>query len=204
MSYKAHKAAQEAATMSESSSSSSNSSAAAEDAAANLQARNEQLMANAKRDGKEGMLTMGEGGVMRVLDDSDVGATLDKYSWTQNEDEVFIKVKVPAGTKAKVVKLDVSSKKIKLVVLGDTILDAELHRNVQPDDCTFTIEDAGEGRVVTVILTKFQKTSANGHWKCVAVGEPQINTNAFGPAVMTADPNDPNAIARMLQEGGLG
>ena len=65
-------------------------------------------------------------------------------------------------------------------------------------------EDAGEGRLVVVTLQKIQRTSANGHWKCVCLGEPEIDTAKFGPAVMTADPNDPGAIARMLQEGGLG
>ena len=34
------------------------------------------------------------------------------------------------GTKSKAISLDVSSKKLKLKVLGDTILDGELHRNV--------------------------------------------------------------------------
>jgi hypothetical protein len=195
MSYASHKAAQQAAGASAASSS--------EEDAQKLQARNEVFMANAKRDGKESMLTMGEGGVMRMLDESDVGATLDKYSWTQTDSEVTIKVKVPAGTKSKAISLDVSSKKLKLKVLGDTILDGELHRNVAADDCTFTLEDHDDGRLVVVILEKLQKTSSNGHWKCVCIGEPEINTN-FGPAIMTADPNDPNAIARMLQEGGLG
>lgn len=198
MSYAAHKAAQEAAAAQGSGGASSS-----DEDAQKLQARNEQFMANAKRDGKESMLTMGEGGVVRMLEDSDVGMTLDKYSWTQTDAEVIVKVKVPAGTKSKAVSLDVSSKKLKLKVLGDTILDGELHRNVQPDDCTFTLEDHEDGRLVVVILEKMQKTSSNGHWKCVCIGEPEINTN-FGPAVMTADPNDPNAIARMLQEGGLG
>lgn len=195
MSYAAHKAAQQ-------SSDASSSSSSADDAQ-KLQERNEYFMAQAKRDGKEHMLTMGEGGVMRLLNESDVGATLDKYSWTQTDDEVIVKVKVPAGTKSKAVKLDVHSKTLKLEVLGDKILDGSLYKNVDADECTFTIEDDGDGRTVIVTLQKLQKTSANAHWKCVCIGEPEISTN-FGPAIMTADPNDPNDIARMLQEGGLG
>ena len=194
MSYAAHKAAQQ-------SSDASSSSSSADDAQ-KLQERNEYFMAQAKRDGKEHMLTMGEGGA-RLLNESDVGATLDKYSWTQTDDEVIVKVKVPAGTKSKAVKLDVHSKTLKLEVLGDKILDGSLYKNVDADECTFTIEDDGDGRIVIVTLQKLQKTSANAHWKCVCIGEPEISTN-FGPAIMTADPNDPNDIARMLQEGGLG
>ena len=94
--------------------------------------------------------------------------------------------------------------RLKLKVLGDTILDADLFKSVAPDDCTFTLEDSGDGRLVSVILQKLQKTSANGHWKCVCIGEPEIDTSKFGPSIMSADPNDPGGLARMMQEGGLG
>jgi hypothetical protein len=97
----------------------------------------------------------------------DVRAECDKYYWGQNETEVFVKVRVPAGTKSKAVKFDVSSTKVKLAVLGETILDAALHRKVTPDDCTFTIEDSGDGRLIVVTLAKMVKTSASQHWKCV-------------------------------------
>ena len=38
----------------------------------------------------------------------------------------------------------------------------------------FTIEDAGDGRLVTVMLTKSQKTTSNTHWPAVIPGEATI------------------------------
>ena len=174
--------------------------------AAKLQEANEMLIANAKRDGKEGNLMMGKDGKVVLLDESSLGGDCGKYSWGQDEDECFVRVKVPAGTKSKAVKMDVSSSKFKLTVLGDVILDGDLFKRCKPDDCTFTLEDAkdSDGRVVVVQLSKLQRTSAQGHWKCICLGEPEIDLSKFGPAVMTADPNDPNAIAQMLRESGLG
>ena len=78
---------------------------------AKLQGMNEAIMRDAKKEGKEGNLVMGEGGVMRLLDDSECGGDCGKYSWGQTDDEVTVRVKVPAGTKSKAVQLDVNSKK---------------------------------------------------------------------------------------------
>ena len=85
-----------------------------------LEEMNNAIMRDAKQNGQEGNLTMGEGGVMRVLSADEMGADCGKYKWGQTEDEVSIKVAVPAGTKSKAVSLKVTSNKLKLVVLGDT------------------------------------------------------------------------------------
>ena len=70
---------------------------------AKLQEANEMLIANAKRDGKEGNLMMGKDGKVVLLDESSLGGDCGKYSWGQDEDECFVRVKVPAGTKSKAV-----------------------------------------------------------------------------------------------------
>lgn len=169
---------------------------------AEIQSANEAIIAAAKRDGKQGNLVMDAKGRMQVLDEMAMGADCGRYAWGQNEDEVLIKVRVPAGTKSKLIKLDgTTSSKLKLTVVGEVILDAELYAKCRPDDNTFTIEDDGDGRLVTVSLAKMQKTIANKHWKCVCVGEPEIDTSKFGPGVMSADPNDPNGIARLMESG---
>ena len=147
----------------------------------------EQLMADAKRSGNEGNLVMKDG-LLKLLSEEDMGADCGRYRWGQSEQEVTVKVHVPAGTKSKAVKLDVATAKLKLAVLGETILDGALHEKVVPDECTFTLEDEGDGRVVVVTLQKAQKTSASKHWKCVCAGEPEIDTASFGPAIMSVDP----------------
>ena len=161
------------------------------------QLASEQLMRDAKQQGNQGNLVMRDG-KLQLLSEDDMGADLGKYRWGQTEKEVTIKVSVPAGTKSKAVKLDVLTSKLKLAVMGEVILDGVLHKPVKPDDCTFTIEDEGTGRLVTVTLQKLQATSASQHWKCVCDGEPEIDTSIFGPAIMTADPSDPAGLAQIL------
>ena len=95
---------------------------------AKLQASNEALIAQAKRDGKEGNLMMGKDGKVVLLDESAMGGDCGKYSWVQDEDEVVVRVRVPAGTKSKAVKFEVTSTKLKLVVLGDVVLDGDLFK----------------------------------------------------------------------------
>ena len=166
------------------------------------QRENEQVVANAKRDGKEGNLYMDAEGRMRLRDEADMGADCGSYRWEQNEEEVTIKVRVPAGTKSKAVALKVKSEALTLVVLGETILDGALHKMVAPDDCTFTLEDVADGRMVVVTLQKLQRTAGSTHWTRVCVGEPEIDTATFGPAVVSADPTDPSSIARLME--GMG
>ena len=114
-------------------------------AQADQQQANEALVAQAKRDGLQGNLRVGEGGNMVLMDDWAMGSKCEKYEWGQNEQEILIRVRVPAGTKSKAVSFDVSSAKLKLQVLGDPILTGELYRKVKPDDSTFTLEDAPVG-----------------------------------------------------------
>lgn len=165
------------------------------------QLASEQLMRDAKQQGNQGNLVMKDG-KMQLLSEDDMGADCGKYKWGQTEQEVTLKVKVPAGTKSKAVKLDVGTAKLKLAVLGEMILEGPLHQRVLPDDCTFVLEDEGDGRVVIVTLQKQEKTSASKHWKCVCDGEPEIDTSQFGPAITTLDPTDPTFASQML--GAMG
>ena len=165
--------------------------------------RQEQLMRDARQQGNQGNLVMKDG-KMQLLSEADMGADCGKYAWGQSETEVSVRVKVPAGTKAKAVKFDVGTAKLKLAVLGETVLDGALFKPVVPDDCTFTMEDEGEGRVVLVTLVKAEKTSASKHWACVCEGEPTIDTSKFGPAIMTADPTDPASLSAILGGAGIG
>ena len=47
-------------------------------------------------------------------------------------------------------------------------------------------------------LVKSQRTGGNQHWACVVEGEGQVDTAAFGPAVLVADPNNPHDLMKHL------
>jgi hypothetical protein len=128
------------------------------------------------------------------------GAEFDKYSWGQSDDELYVYVKVPGGTKSKAVKLDVGYQKLKLAVLGDVILDAPLYQPVRADDCTFGIEDQGEGRLVTVTLIKREKTNNNRSWPFICEGEPPIDVESLGLSYETFDSANQEDRASLMQD----
>ena len=90
-----------------------------------------------RRRGGDGVMPGGEG---------------DDYAWSQTDDEVEMVVDVPAGTKAKDVKVAFKAESVEVVVGGAATAKAErLYRRVRPDECTWTIEG---GKKVVVTLAK--------------------------------------------------
>ncbi len=85
-------------------------------------------------------------------------------------------VSVPAGTKAKMLTVEILKKKLKVGVKGqEAIVDGELHAGVKMEECFWSVEDnpkAGD-RLVSITL---QKINQMEWWKCVLVGDPEINT----------------------------
>ena len=160
--------------------------------------RQEDLVREARMTGNQGNLVAADG-KMVLLSDEAMGGTCDTYSWGQNETEVTVKAAGPPGLRGKEVKMKVTSDKLRLEVRGVAILDGELFARVIADEATFVIEDAPDGgRLVVVSLTKLRRTMANGHWKCVVKGEPEIDTDKFGPQVRSFDPNDAEGMSEMF------
>lgn len=97
---------------------------------------------------KGGMQTMGGDGGMP-------GGTEDGYSWSQTDDEVEVAVGVPAGTKAKEVKIVFKPMGMAVKVGGaDTLSLDALYRKVRPDECTWTME----GAKIVVSLAKVDES----------------------------------------------
>ena len=90
-------------------------------------------------------------------------------------------VSVPAGTKAKMLTVEILKKKLKVGVKGqEAIVDGELHAGVKMEECFWSVEDnpkAGD-RLVSITL---QKINQMEWWKCVLVGDPEINTQKVQP-----------------------
>ena len=57
-----------------------------------------------------------------------------------------------------------------------------------------------DGRLLTVTMTKATPTKGSNHWRSAIKGEGVIDTSAFGPAIVTVNPNDPAAIAAVLDD----
>ena len=162
------------------------------------------VMHDAEHAGNGGNVTIGPDGRAKMRTDDELGGADDKYTWGQNESEITIKVKVPAGTKGKEVSFHATSVRLKLVVRGELIVDGALHAPVLGDDSTYVVEDdpeetASGGRLVVVTLAKRDKTGGHTHWPCVVAGAPRIDTKGFGPQCITANPDNPQAVIEAMK-----
>jgi len=87
------------------------------------------------------------------------------YKWSQNNDEVEIKLAVAPGTKAKYVKVKFGRNTLKVTVAGQTLCDGETWSDVIVDDCTYTIQDDSDsttgGRELCITLGKNKEAE---HW----------------------------------------
>ena len=104
------------------------------------------------------------------------GGTTEHYVWTQQLAEVTVNVLVPVGTRSRDLVVDIGKKRLRVGLKGQPpMVDGELHKPVKVDDSFWTLED---GREVVVNL---QKENGMEWWKCVVVGDPEIDTSRVNP-----------------------
>jgi hypothetical protein len=103
------------------------------------------------------------------------GGTTDRYVWTQSLSEVTVNIPLPAGTKSKMLSVDIQNAKLKVALKGgDTLIDSDFHKRVIVDDSIWTLEDG------TLVIT-LCKDNKMEWWKCVCEGDPVINTQKVQP-----------------------
>jgi len=92
-----------------------------------------------------------------TLADATPKGETDQYHWRQENDEVEITFKKEGLQKsdAKQVNVVFQRQKLKVVVKGETLLDATLFAATQADECTWTLSDG----VIQVTLTKAEDIS---------------------------------------------
>jgi hypothetical protein len=119
--------------------------------------------------------------------------------WTQTEEELEIKMKVPGGrVSTRQAFVEITKTTLSVGVEGpggleQVLMDGTLFAEVEKDDCNWSIEaDQGGEQHIWVYLTKKERTSGKGHWNCVVKGEPTIDVTKFGPIVDYID--DPDAM----------
>jgi hypothetical protein len=79
---------------------------------------------------------------------------LSNVTWSQTDDEVQVDFQVASGTKAKYVKVSFGMNSLKVTVAGQTLLQGTTGGTVNVDECTYTLQDSGDGRELCVILSK--------------------------------------------------
>lgn len=104
------------------------------------------------------------------------GYTYEKFSWTQVLSELVVNVKLPPGTKGKMLSVDIqnNSLSVKLKATGEVLYGGKLHKRIVVDDSLWTIEDDE----VVMTLTKDNKME---WWKKVLEDEEDINTQKINP-----------------------
>ncbi|KAJ4848394.1 transcriptional coactivator [Turnera subulata] len=104
------------------------------------------------------------------------GLDLEKYSWTQNLQEVTVQVPVPSGTKSRFVVCDIKKNHLKVGLKGQPpIIEGELYKPIKVDDCYWSIEDQN---TISILLTKHDQMD---WWKCLVKGDPEIDTQKVEP-----------------------
>lgn len=100
----------------------------------------------------------------------------DRYVWTQTLSELTITVPVPIGTKLKMLDVEIKNKRLRVGIKGQPpLIDGELHKRVIVDDSLWTLEDGRE------VILNLQKDNKMEWWKCVVIGDPEINTAKVQP-----------------------
>jgi len=108
------------------------------------------------------------------------GGSTDLYDWEQNLSEVTVNVKMPKGVTPKMLKVDLTTKKVSIAIKGgETILSGEFPKPIKADDSLWCIEDGNHGeKVIQLSLTK-KETQC--WWDCVIQGDTKINTQKVEP-----------------------
>ncbi|KAG0605527.1 hypothetical protein M758_9G066200 [Ceratodon purpureus] len=123
----------------------------------------------------------------------------EKYSWTQTLQEVTVQIKIPEGTKARMVACDIKSKSFKAGLKGQPpILAGEFFNPVKADDCFWSLED--NGSTLSILLTKHNQME---WWKSAVKGEPEINTQKVEPAnskLEDLDPETRQTVEKMMYD----
>mmetsp|Transcript_12409 Transcript_12409/g.24970 ORF Transcript_12409/g.24970 Transcript_12409/m.24970 type:complete len:146 (+) Transcript_12409:149-586(+) len=133
------------------------------------------------------------------------GADMERYSWTQTLEEVTVVVPVGRKVKGKECKVDVQRRSIRISVPSAveenervTVLEGELFAPVRVDDCVWNVLDSD---TVEVMLTKEDRMQ---WWKCVVVGEEEVDTQKIEPepsGLGDLDPEMRSMVEKMMVDG---
>ncbi|KAF9940974.1 hypothetical protein BGZ75_009683 [Mortierella antarctica] len=98
------------------------------------------------------------------------------YKWRQTLVDVDVSVKVPKGTRAKDLVVDIKKKSLKVGLKGQPlIIEGALIKDILVDDSTWTLDNQEE------INIHLEKAKGTEWWECVIDGHPKIDTTKIVP-----------------------
>ncbi|EPZ32981.1 putative nudC protein [Rozella allomycis CSF55] len=98
------------------------------------------------------------------------------YSWKQTLQDVDLVIPVPAGTKSKQIRVEISRKKLVVALNNEApIISGELHKDIIVDDSTWTLDSQKE------IQVHLEKKNQMEWWACVIEGHPKVDTTKIQP-----------------------
>jgi len=127
------------------------------------------------------------------------------YRWGQTNFEVMLQTILDNEIKSHDVQFDKTSSHIRISVKDQVLLEGNTFAKIVPEESAFTLEDEpdGDGRRLTVHLTKQRPTAAELHWKCVVVGEPEIDVAKFAEQVqLLPEGTNPSQMFHSATFGG--
>ena len=106
------------------------------------------------------------------------GADMGTYSWSQNDDEVIVRVPVSEGTTGKLVDVKIATGSLSVGLKGkQPVLSGETYSSVKAEDSLWSLE---ERKVIVVTLTK-ANLKHEEWWPHVCKGERQIDMKTLKP-----------------------
>jgi len=105
--------------------------------------------------------------LLEPMDMAAFSGEADGYRWSQTTTELEVVVPVAAATKSKDVAFKLLPSSLSLVVSGTAILRGRLLRKVKAAECDWTLEGAGETRLLRLTLAKHTPTAGTQHWTSV-------------------------------------
>ncbi|GBE59439.1 nuclear movement family protein, putative [Babesia ovata] len=123
------------------------------------------------------------------------GGTTEWYVWTQTLAGVEVSAPVPAGTKSRNIKVDISPNRMTAHLNGSVLFGGDLHETVRSDDCFWTLVD---GKTLQITLEKLNQIQ---WWPCVIKGHPEIDVKKIVPEnskLGDLDPETRQTVEKMM------
>ncbi|RKP14027.1 HSP20-like chaperone [Piptocephalis cylindrospora] len=99
------------------------------------------------------------------------------YRWKQTLADLDVSISLPVGTRAKMLKVSITTTSIRVQVPGqdEPVLEGKLTHSVQEEECTWTVEDQ------KLLFIHLEKSDRQQWWKSVVQGAPEIDTSKLAP-----------------------
>lgn len=108
------------------------------------------------------------------------GGSTDLYTWEQTLHEVTVHIKIPEGTTAKMLAVDMTKSKLKVGIKGKPpMIEKNFSKPILVDDSLWCIETDKSGK--KVLQLSLTKREGQNWWDCVLEGDEKINTQKVEP-----------------------